>query len=76
MGMQGQFEILGKFAQADFSHGLTALDRNLTQRTGEVNFNYLIKEFNARVMIFYKDTRFDAVQSNFKQVGVGIQLQM
>ena len=31
---------------------------------------------DARVMIFYLDKRFNAVQSNYKQVGVGLQLQM
>jgi hypothetical protein len=28
------------------------------------------------VMMFYKDTRFDAVKTNNKQFGVGLQLQM
>jgi hypothetical protein len=27
-------------------------------------------------MIFYRDTRFNAVQTNNKQFGVGLQLQM
>jgi hypothetical protein len=72
----GKFEILGKFAKANFSQGLTALDSDYDQKTTEINFNYLIKDFNGRVMIFFKDTRFNAVQSNFKQVGVGLQLQM
>ena len=27
-------------------------------------------------MVFYKDTRFDAVRTDFKQFGVGLQLQM
>ena len=72
----GRFELLGKFADAKFSKGLTAFDRDYDQKTSEFNLNYLIKEFNARVMFFYKDTRFDAVQTNSKAVGVGIQLQM
>ena len=72
----GKFELLGKFAQANFSKGLTTLDKDYDQKTSEFNFNYLIKEFNARVMFFYKDTRFNAVQTNFQQVGLGIQLQM
>ena len=29
-------------------------------------FNYVIKQFNARVMIFYKDTRFNAVQTELQ----------
>jgi hypothetical protein len=76
MGLQGKWEILGKFAKANFSNGLRVFDADYSQKTSEVNLNYLIKEFNARVMIFYKDTRFNAVQVDNKQVGVGIQLQM
>ena len=76
MAGPGKFEILGKFAKANFSNGLNAVDRDYDQKTSEVNLNYLIKEFNARVMIFFKDTRFNAVQPNFKQVGVGLQLQI
>jgi hypothetical protein len=72
----GRFEILGKYAGARFGDGFTTLDPDYTQRTSEVNFNYIIKQFNARVMTFYKDTRYDAVKSNDKQFGVGIQLQM
>jgi hypothetical protein len=72
----GKFEVLGKFAKANFTNGLNVIDRDYDQKTSELNLNYLIKEFNARVMIFYKDTRFNAVQSNFKQFGVGLQLQM
>jgi hypothetical protein len=72
----GKFEILGKFAKARFREGLTLLDSDYDQKTSEINFNYVMKQFNSRVMIFYKDTRFDAVQTNFKQFGVGVQLQM
>ena len=76
MGMTGKFEVMGKFAKANFSKGLTAIDRNYSQKTTELNFDYIIRDFNARIMLFFKDTRFDAVQTNFKQVGVGIQLQI
>jgi len=76
MGMTGNFEILGKYAYATFSEGLNAVDKDYNQKTTEVDFNYVIKEFNARIMIFYKDTRFNGVQTNFKQFGVGMQLQI
>jgi hypothetical protein len=76
MGMTGKFQVLGKYAKANFNNGLTATDRAYAQKTTELNFNYIIKDFNARVMLFYKDTRFDAVQKSSKQVGVGLQLQM
>ena len=72
----GRFEVLGKFAKANFTNGLNAVDKDYDQKTSEVNLNYLIKEFNARVMIFFLDKHFNAVQQNDKQVGIGIQLQM
>ena len=76
MGMTGKFQVMGKYAQANFTKGITALDADYTQKTTEFNFNYIIKDFNARVMFFIKDTRFDAVKHNDTQVGVGIQLQI
>jgi hypothetical protein len=74
--MGGRFEILGKYAKARFRQGITPIDSDYDQKTSEVNLNYIIKEFNARVMIFYRDTRFNAVQTDSKQFGVGLQLQM
>ena len=56
-------------------HALAALVH--AQRKGvRVATNYIIKQFNARVMGFYKDTRFDAVRQDFWQIGVGLQFQM
>jgi hypothetical protein len=72
----GKFEILGKYAKARFSRGLALTDTNYNQKTTEINFNYVLKEFNARVMSFYKNTKFTAVKSNSWQVGVGLQIQM
>jgi len=72
----GRFEILGKFASARFREGITPLDPDYDQKTTEIDFNYVIRQFNARVMVFFKDTRFDAVRTDFKQFGVGLQLQM
>jgi hypothetical protein len=76
MSGPGQWELLGKFGKARFREGLTLLDLDYDQKTTEVDFNYVLKQFNARVMIFYLDTRFDAVRTNFKKFGVGLQLQM
>jgi hypothetical protein len=72
----GNWELLGKFGEARFREGLTEFDPNYNQKTGEINVNYVIKQFNARVMMFYKDTRFDAVRTDKKEFGVGLQLQM
>jgi hypothetical protein len=72
----GRFELLGKFANARFREGITPFDPDYDQKTTEINVNYVIRQFNARVMMFYKDTRFTAVRQDFTQIGVGIQLQM
>ena len=39
---------------------------------------HFIKEFNARVMTFYKDTRFTKTSPvpNFWQIGIGLQVQI
>jgi hypothetical protein len=69
----GKFEILGKFAKAE-SHGQKPV---VNQKTTEVNLNYVIKQFNARVMGFYEDTRFNnKANPNFWQAGIGLQIQM
>jgi hypothetical protein len=72
----GRFELLGKYAHARFRDGITPLDFDYDQDTTEFNFNYVIKQFNARVMMFIKDTSFDAVRTDFLQFGVGLQIQM
>jgi hypothetical protein len=76
MGLTGKFQVMGKFAKASFAKGLAAVDKDYDQKTTELNFNYVLKDFNARIMLFYKDTRFSAIQINNKQVGLGIQLQI
>ena len=72
----GKFEILGKYAQARFSRGVTNADVPFDQKTTEVNFNYVIKDFNARIMSFYQRTNFTATSPNIWRIGVGLQIQM
>jgi hypothetical protein len=72
----GKFEILGKYAQARFSSGVTKADVPFDQKTTEVNFNYVIKDFNARIMSFYQRTNFTATSPNIWRIGVGLQIQM
>ena len=69
----GRFEVLGKYARARFREGMTP---DYDQTTTEFNLNYVIRQFNARVMIFVKDTAYTAVNPDDIQVGVGLQLQM
>jgi len=69
----GKFEILGKFAKAESMGQKTSI----SQKTTEVNLNYLIKQFNARVMTYYQDKRFNIkAQPNTWQIGIGLQIQM
>jgi hypothetical protein len=71
----GRFQLLGKIARASFSEGITPADPDYRQTTTELNLNYVLKAFDARVMAFYLDTRFSAVRPDVKRIGVGIQLQ-
>jgi hypothetical protein len=74
----GKFELLGKYAIAEFTDGAIATNFNPSyrQNTTEVNLNYVIKQFDARVMSFYRDTRFNSVKGNNWQAGIGLQLQL
>jgi len=69
----GKFEILGKYAKAEFTHGLTA---SYAQKTGEINFNYILKQFNARIMSFYQILRFNRINTDSWNAGLGLQIQM
>ncbi len=73
---QGRFQVLAKYAHARFREGVGGLDVDFDQDTTELNLNYVMRQFNSRVMLFYKDTRFNAVQTNSKQIGIGLQVQM
>ena len=47
------------------------------QKTTEINLSYIIKQFNARVMTFFQDTRFNQKTiPNTWQAGIGLQIQM
>jgi len=74
----GKFEALGKFAEAEFTGGagLASENPSYRQKTTEVDFSYIIKQFDARVMAFGKNTTFNGVQQNFWEAGVGLQLQI
>jgi Phosphate-selective porin O and P len=70
----GKFQVVGKYGEATFE-GVIAGD--LDQETSELNLNYIIKSFNARVSLFYIDTSFDPnVGADAKTYGIGLQVQM
>jgi hypothetical protein len=72
----GQIEILGKYGEAKFSRGKTTIDTPYVWKTTEIDVNYVIKQFNARVMFFFKNNNYTAVKTDTWQGGVGLQIQM
>jgi hypothetical protein len=71
--ISGKFQVLGKFAKADYLDGTTP---SYNQKTTEVNVNYVIKQFKARVMTFYQDIRYSRLRADTWQAGIGLQVQM
>lgn len=69
----GKFEILGKYAKAEFTRATTP---NFDQKTTEFNLNYIIKQFNLRVQAFGENVKFNRQMSDFWQAGIGLQIQM
>ena len=72
--LQGKFQLLGKFAST--SYDTAGPDAKL--KTTEVDVNYLIKAFNARLSLFYIDSNYDSTAAlpDSKQVGLGLQIQI
>jgi hypothetical protein len=72
----GKFELLGKYAIAEFTDGGIG-DLSYRQNTTEVQASYIIKQFDARVMSFYRDESFNnAMKQDTWVAGVGLQLQI
>ncbi len=71
--LNGKIQVLGKYAKANFTQGTLP---SYNQKTTEVNVNYLIKQFNARVMSFYRNTDFTRGKPSTYQLGIGLQLQI
>jgi Phosphate-selective porin O and P len=69
----GKFQVLAKYGQANYDYGPQDLD----QDTLELDVNYLIKTFNARISLYYLDKSFDPdVGGNSSTIGLGLQVQM
>jgi hypothetical protein len=69
----GKFQVLGKFGTV--THEFVSGD--VDQDTLELNVNYLIKTFNARVSLFYIDQSFDPnIGADNTQIGLGLQVQI
>ena len=70
----GKLQFLGKFGTTKYEKVLIS-GEDLEQDTTEVNVNYIIKSFNARVSLFYLDKSYsDASVYDTQSVGLGVQL--
>ena len=72
----GRFQVLGKYAHANYSNDRSSIYPDFHQKTTEVNLNYIINQHNARVMLFLKNTDYSAVRADDFQVGLALQIQM
>ena len=73
----GKFEVLGKFAKAQLPRRHDVVDADYDQNTTEVNFNYIIKAVQrARDDLLQGHALRRRAARDFKQFGVGLQIQM
>lgn len=73
----GRLQPLVKYAHANYTFDTGPTPRD-TQKTVDVELNYIIKQFNARISLYYLDVRYDhdVAGIDHKVVGLGLQLQM
>jgi hypothetical protein len=80
----GKFQLLAKYAQAKYDYTTNA---DVDQDTFEFDFNYIIKQFNARISAFYLDTTYSpsgtgtagviaTIKPDSKTYGIALQVQM
>jgi hypothetical protein len=82
----GKIQFLAKFGKAKYNDfATTPATPDADQKTTELNVNYIIKAFNARVSLFYLNSKFspqvvipvaERVTPDYKAYGLGLQIQM
>ena len=71
----GKFQVLGKYS--DRTNDATAITPSNKLKTSEGNLNYIIKEFSARVGLYYLNQADDLKTApSKKEIGLKLQLQM
>ena len=73
----GKFQPLIKYAHANYQFD-TGPTPNDSQRTFDIELNYIMKTFNARMSLYYLDVKYDhdVAGIDHKVVGIGLQLQL
>mgnify|MGYP001083899624 CR=1 FL=1 len=70
----GKFQLLGKYGEATYENTPFG---DVDQETLEINLNYIIKDFKARISLFYIDVSDDpALGRDYSQIGLGLQVQI
>ena len=78
----GKIEALGKFAEAQFTHGIPlgteskAVFASNRQKTTDVEIGYIMKQFDARLFAYGENVTFNAGMGNYWDAGLGLQLQL
>jgi hypothetical protein len=76
----GKIQAVGKFAIAEFTDGIPiptpAANPSYRQNTTEVDLGYIMKQFDARLYAFGRNTTFNGVQIPSWDAGLGLQLQL
>ena len=71
---KGRFQVLGKFGTATYD---SLFGDDIDQDTLEIDLNYIIKQFNARISLYYLDKSFDPITgADTSTIGLGLQIQM
>jgi hypothetical protein len=71
----GKFQVIAKYGQATYTDSVPPLAPDVDHDTMEVDFNYIIKSFNARVGAFYlQGDKSPGVTTT--KYGVALQIQM
>lgn len=68
----GKFQLLAKYGTSTQEVAGGDVDWD----TLELNVNYIIKDQNARIQLFYIDKDFSRLLPDSKQIGIGLQIQM
>ena len=68
----GKFQVLGKYGETTYDFVLG----DVKQKTSEVDLNFILKQFNARVSVFYINQQYDNATPDRKQFGLGLQVQI
>jgi hypothetical protein len=73
----GKVQVLAKYGKTkyDFDDGEGGTFTT-SHKTLELNVNYLIKAFGARLSLFYLNKNYDVSGADSKQIGLGLQVQM